>query len=283
MTNPAASLTDILTLEPGALADEFIGLPKAYGAIGIYGGHFLGQALAAGLATVDSTKLANSLHAYFLRPGQPHLPIVYRVARLRDGRGFASRTITAFQQEVPVFQMMASFKVLEPGDEHQKTMPKVTPAATLIARREAAGEPSFPFPPTLDGWVDMEWASESFRPSQFVAGRKPFLQTWMRANVPADIGPRMSQCALAYLSDGTLMFNAVLPHGIPFDTHRLTSLDQAVWFHRPCQAGEWLLFDQRSTAAADSRGMNEGEVYDSSGQLILTAAQESMLRRVKAD
>ena len=129
MTNPAASLTDILTLQPGTLADEFIGLPKAYGAIGIYGGHFLGQALAAGLATVDSAKLANSLHAYFLRPGQPHLPIVYRVARLRDGRGFASRTITAFQQEVPVFQMMASFKVLEPGDEHQKTMPKVTPAA----------------------------------------------------------------------------------------------------------------------------------------------------------
>jgi acyl-CoA thioesterase II len=279
MATQPASLVDVLTLKPGEQADHFIGSAEAYGVIGIYGGHFLGQALAAALATIEPNKLANSLHGYFLRPGMPQVPIIYQVNRLRDGRGFATRTVTAYQQAKPVFHMSASFKVFEPGDEHQKTMPAVLPAAALIERREAAGIPPFQFPMTADGRVDMEWASESFNPAQFVAGRTPCLQTWMRANVPNDIDARLSQCVLAFLSDGTLMFNAVLPYGLPFQSHRLTSLDQAVWFHRPCNPADWLLFDQRSTAAADSRGMNEGEVYAADGQLILTVAQESMLRR----
>ena len=270
---------EVLTLAPGDQADHFIGSAEAYGVVGIYGGHFLGQALAAALATIEPNKLAHSLHAYFLRPGIPAEPIIYQVQRLRDGRGFATRTITAYQQAQPVFQMSASFKVAEPGDEPQKTMPEVPSAASLMERRQAAGIEPFRFPMTADGRVDMEWASESFLPAQFVTGRAPCLQTWMRANVPKDIDTRLSQCVLAFLSDGTLMFNAVLPYGIPFRSHRLTSLDQAVWFHRPCNVADWMLFDQRSTAAADSRGMNEGEVYGSDGQLVLTVAQESMLRR----
>jgi acyl-CoA thioesterase-2 len=95
-----------------------------------------------------------------------------------------------------------------------------------------------------------------------------------------DIDSKSRQSVLAYLSDGTLMFNSVLPYGIPFQTHRLTSLDQSVWFHRDISPGDWMLYDQRSTAAADGRGLNEGEVYDSHGLLIMSTAQESMLRAI---
>jgi acyl-CoA thioesterase-2 len=274
------SLLEVLTLRSGSESDEFIGTADAYGVIGIYGGHFLGQGLAAAFKTIDDDKLAHSLHAYFLKTGKPGVPISYRVERNRDGRGFASRTIKAFQNGQQVFAMMVSFKLFEPGDEHQKTMPIVPSAAELIAKREAANAPKFPFPMTLNGRVDMEWASESFRAETFVAGREPHLRNWMRANVLGIAKPSMNQCMLAFLSDGTMMFNAALPHGIPFETHRLTSLDQALWFHRNSSASDWLLFDQRSTAAADSRGMNEGEIYNQAGELLMTVAQESMLRRL---
>ncbi|HIG39891.1 MAG: hypothetical protein ABGY96_00795 [bacterium] len=122
--------------------------------------------------------------------------------------------------------------------------------------------------------------SDSFVPQTFKTGREPKLQCWMKSNHQGKTSAQMAQCVLAFLSDGTLMFNSVLPYGVPFQTHRLTSLDHSVWFHRSCDMTQWTLFDQRSTAVADSRGMNEGEVFDRQGRLVCTISQESMLRRM---
>ncbi len=277
------SLATLMQVQSTGVEDQFEGAVVSYGRLGIYGGHFLGQALSAGLATVDETKLAHSFHAYFIKAGDPASPLYYNVSRLKQGRNSELREIVAVQADTVVFKMIAAFKLPEVGAEHQKIAPQVVAADEIIAKREARGVDAFPFPVTQGGRVEMEFASESFFPAKFVNGREPVLRTWMRVPGCEQLDARSRQPVMAYLSDGTLMFNSVVPHGTPFQTHRLTSLDQSVWFHRDTDPGEWMLYDQRSTAAVDGRGLNEGEVYDKHGVLVLSAAQESMLRGIVSD
>lgn len=269
------SLQQLMAVVAEEGPDQFVGQTESYGVIGVYGGHFVGQALAAGFATVDEPKLAHSLHCYFLQPGDPSIPLHYSVVRLREGRASDVRSITATQRGRAVFQMMASFKLAEPGDEHQPTAPDVTDVSALLT----AGGTHFSPPPTAKGRTEMVFASEHFMRPEFTPGREPALRLWTRCVSGRELTERESQVGLAFLSDSTLMFNAVLPHGLPFQTHRLTSIDHAVWFHRQCDARQWMLFDQWSSAAADGRGLNHGSLFDAKGQLIFTTAQESMLRR----
>lgn len=275
------SLIDVLTPRPTGETGVFIGDANPYGIIGIYGGHFLGQALSAGLATVDEAKAAHSLHAYFLRKGDPDEPIEYRVASLRDGRGSSTRVVAAFQHAREVFQMVASFKLSEPGDEHQPTPPAVPAAETLRAERQQRGDQPFPFPPTQNGWTEFEWITPSFR--EFTPGRDPKLQVWARVPGGSELDPRQRQVVLAYLSDVPIVFNSVVPYGLPFESHMVTSLDHSLWFHRPVDPSGWMLYDQHSSVAADSRGLNEGRLYGPDGALVLTCVQESMLRRLPVD
>lgn len=274
-------LIDVLTPAPTEQPGVFEGLANPYGIMGIYGGHFLGQALSAAFDTVDEPKLAHSLHAYFLRKGDPEVPIEYRVSTLRDGRSSSVRTVSAFQHDREAFHMTASFKVPEIGEEHQPKPPDVASAPDLIAAREARGEPPFPFPPTQNGWTEMEWASPSFR--EFLPEREPRLRTWMRSPGSVGFDDRQRQVILAFLSDVPIVFNSVLPYGVPFETHLVTSLDQSIWFHRTVDTSDWMLADQMSTAATDGRGLNEGRIYGPDGALVLTCAQESMLRRIPQD
>lgn len=278
--NSELSLIELMTPEPTDDPAVFTGIGNPYGVMGIYGGHFLGQALAAGFATVEEPKLAHSFHAYFLKRGDPDVSIDYRVHSLRDGRGSAVRAISAWQDEAEIFHMIASFKLPEDGHEHQPSAPHVDPADTLVAARQARGEEAFPFPPTQNDWAQMEWAGPSFRERE--VGSEPILRVWMRIPDGQELSDRQRQIALAFLSDGPLMFNSVVPYGVAMETHWATSLDQSVWFHRQADPSEWMLFDQRSTAAADGRGMNGGEIYSLDGRLIMTCAQESMLRRMPA-
>lgn len=275
----AQSLAELMAVESAEEEDHFLGQSEAYGPIGVYGGHFVGQALAAGLATVEEPKLAHSVHCYFLRPGDPATPIRYAVTRMREGRGSDVRNIIAYQHSLPVFQMMASFKLAEDSDEHQPTMPKVDDVETLLNAGETQ-DSTFSPPPTVKGRTEMVLASDHFIQPEFIQGREAVLQVWMRCNSDVQLSDRAAQTVLAFLSDGTLMFNSVIPHGLPFQTHRLTSIDHAVWFHRRCDVTDWMLFDQHSSAAADGRGMNHGALFDRHGVLLMTAAQESMLRKM---
>lgn len=276
--NAHLSLIELMTPQPSEDPGLFVGVANPYGMIGVYGGHFLGQALAAALVTVEQPKLAHSFHAYFLRPGDPEVPIHYRVHTLRNGRGSDVRAISALQNDVEVFHMMASFKLAEDGHRHQPQAPPVPSAAEQIAAREARGEPAFPFPPTQNNWTEMEWVTPSFLAE--LADREPILRSWMRVPGGDDLSDRQRQIVLAFLSDGTLMFNSILPYGRAMDTHWATTIDHAAWFHDPADPSQWMLYDQRSTAAADGRGMNSGEIYGADGTLLMTCAQESILRRI---
>ncbi len=272
------TLAELMRVEPDTLSDEFVGRPESYGALGIYGGHFVGQALAAGLATVPEPKLAQSLHCYFLRPGDPKATIHYSVTRLREGRSSDVRSVVGSQNGQATFQMTCSFKIPEGGDEHQPKMPMVDSAEVLL--EAGADKQQFNPPPTLNGRTEMVMASEHFIQPEFVAGRAPELKVWMRcAASNQTLTERESQTILAFLSDATLMFNSVLPHGLPFQTHRLTSIDHSAWFHRSCDVRQWMLFDQFSSAAADGRGLNHGRLFDGNGMLVMSASQESLLRR----
>lgn len=274
-----ANLAELMSVSQTEQPDVFVGAPESYGRLGIYGGHFVGQALAAALATVEEPKVAQSFHCYFLNPGDPNAEIVYRVTRLKEGRGADMRAVSAEQNGRPAFHMIASCKLPEEGDEHQPTMPEVpTPEETRTLLAEKGK--NFTPPMMAKDRATLMLITDGFVPEKFVPGREPFLRVWMKSNHEKGLTVREQQCVLAFLSDGTLMFNSILPYGIPFATHRLTSLDHSVWFHRPCDTGGWLLYDQLSTAAADGRGMNEGRVYDQAGNLIMTAAQDSMLRKM---
>lgn len=273
----ALSLVELLTVEPAEGVDVFVGHSESYGVIGVYGGHLVGQALAAGLATVEEPKFAQSFHSYFLRPADGEVPLQYQVTRLREGRGSDVRQIIASQHGHAVFQMTVSFKLAEESDEHQPVMPPVE-APEALAKKQSA---SFTPPPSKHGRTEMVFASEHFVQPSFTPGREPKLRLWTRCAADS-ITPRQAQVALAFLSDGTLMFNSVIPHGLPFQTHRLTSIDHAGWFHRPCDVTDWMLFDQHSTTVADGRGMNHGHLFDRAGNLVMTTAQESMLRRIPA-
>ncbi len=270
------SLIELMTVLPTEDPATFTGITESYGMLGIYGGHFLGQSLSAGFATVEEPKLAQSLHGYFLRKGDPDAPLHYRVSTLRESRGSSVRAIAAIQHEAEVFHMIAAFKLPESGEEHQKQAPSVASPQDCRAAREARGGPPSGGPTSLGGRVEVEMVTPA--PMEFVAGRTPELQTWSRVPDGGRLDDRQRQVVTAFLADGTLMFNSVLPYGRPFDDYRLTSLDQSVWFHRLPDPGDWMLFDQRSTAAADGRGLNEGEIYGADGRLFASCAQESMLR-----
>lgn len=273
------ALDHVVAVEPSGVArDLYVGVGRNYGPLRIYGGHLLGQALAAAFATVGGRMLAHSLHANFLKTGAPDIAIGYQVERLRDGRHFATRVVRAVQSDQILMTLTASFKTEEPGDEHQPPMPDVRRPAALERRRRRSSMGPLELPFTAGFGIDLCPVDE-WRP-QAPPGEAPAISLWMRATLSAAADARARQCALAYLSDGTLMFNALRPHGNAFTTHRANSLDHALWFHRLGDPANWLLFDQRGPVAADSRGLNLGRIFDGEGRLLASVAQESMMRRM---
>lgn len=268
------TLDGLLAVTPAGIApDTYVGAGHDYGPLRIYGGHLLGQGLAAAFATVPGDKLAHSLHAYFLKTGAPDQPIAYQVERLRDGRMYTTRSVRAVQDGRVLMALTASFKSPETGDEHAPVMPESPDPDAM----RAAGEPlAMPF----TGVAGVELLSVTAWHPRLDEGSAPAIRLWTRAAMFAGAGPRAAQCALAYLSDGTLMFNALRPHGRAFVTHRATSLDHAVWFHGPADPGDWLLFDQSGPVAADARGLNHGRLFSRDGRSAVSVVQESMMRRV---
>jgi len=277
MNLPVSSIIELMEVSPTETTDVFEGKTEDYKELGVYGGHLIGQALAAGFGTVDPPKLAQSLHAYFLLPGKVDVDITYRVTRFREGKNSDVREISAFQEDTRIFSMIAAFKIAEGGDAHQPKAPEVPSAEALIARRKARGEPAMKSTISEPNKAESEFVSKSF--FEFDPNRKTGVQQWVRLKHDGVLSDRQIQIALAYFSDGTLMFNAAMKHGTPFKTHKLTSLDHNVWFHRIADPTSWMIYDQKSSAAADGRGLNQGELYDADGTLILSSVQESMLRK----
>lgn len=251
----------------------------------VYGGQVLGQALVAGVRTISEDRPVHSMHAYFLLPGDPTVPIVYEVERTRDGGSFSTRRIKAIQHGRTMFAMSASFHKHEESYEHQAEMPQVPPPEELPSAATLVEKMLDKFPENMRAYWQRERPVD-MRPvdiSRYLTREKsaPAQYVWIRANgsLPNDLS--LHQCILAYASDFTLLDTALIAHGkLLFDQDiQLASLDHALWFHRPFRADEWLLYAQESPNANGARGLCRGTVFSQDGRLIATVAQEGLIRR----
>jgi acyl-CoA thioesterase-2 len=249
----------------------------------VFGGQVLGQALVAASRTVEG-RLCHSLHAYFIRPGDPRLPILYHVDRSRDGSSFSVRRVVAIQHGAQIFNMSASFQVPEQGLEHQLPMPDVPDPESLESEEEWRAEIARDMPERARSWF-MRAGPIEFRAveprNRFAKGTKPPNSIiWFRAVGTLPDHPALHQCVLAYASDMTLLDTSLLPHGFNLfsESLQLASLDHAMWFHRPFRADEWLLYVQDSPSASGARGFNRGMIFRRDGALVASVAQEGLVR-----
>jgi acyl-CoA thioesterase-2 len=250
----------------------------------VYGGQVIGQALVAAARTVEDRPV-HSLHAYFLLGGDPEVPIIYEVDRIRDGKSFTTRRVVAIQHGRAIFSMSASFQTIEPGMEHQAETPKGIPTPQDLPSEE---QMKALFIDKVPKPVKAYWERErpiEWRPVNLARymSREPLdsLQhVWFRASDILPDDPGLHACVLAYASDMTLLDTSLLAHGRTiFDSDlQVASLDHAMWFHRPFRADEWLLYAQDSPNAANARGFNRGMIFDANGRLIASTAQEGLIR-----
>ncbi|WIY07154.1 acyl-CoA thioesterase II [Amycolatopsis mongoliensis] len=258
----------------------FRGVSPAHSPVRVFGGQVAGQALVAAGRTVPEERRVHSLHAYFIRGGDPSVPIIYEVDRIRDGRSFTTRRVVAIQHGKAIFSLSASFQKDEPGIEHAEAMPEGVPAPetlpTLMERAEgyAIGAHSRPRPIDLRYVNDPPWVTRQ-------TGAPPARnQVWMRADGKLPDQQLLHVCVLTYASDMTLLDSVLARHGVYWDTDKVlgASLDHALWFHRPFRADEWFLYDSASPTASGARGLATGRFFGADGTLIATVVQEGLLR-----
>lgn len=261
----------------------FRGTSDSLGGPRVFGGLVIGQALIAASRTVED-RPCHSLHGYFLRPGDPSIPIVYEVDRIRDGRSFTTRRVVAIQKGQAIFNMAASFQVLEEGLSHEIEMPDVPGPEDCPDESEAWRAHLDEMPEAVQR-MSRERPIEMRRvePVNFINPEKrpPYQHAWLRANSKLPDDPSLHQCILAYASDMGILSTCTLPHGMSFMSGLMTaSLDHAMWFHRPFRVDEWILFAQDSPVAGGARGFNRGMMFTQDGTLIASVAQEGLIRVV---
>ena len=280
-------LTETLALERIEV-NTFRGVSPDDGPGRIFGGQVIAQSLLAAYETVEE-RICHSLHCYFIRPGDPRIPILFEVDRSRDGGTFTTRRVIAVQNGKQIFNLAASFQVAEDGFEHQAPMPAVRSADDMAAEAEAQKKA------VLDGMSEeMRRMMNRPRPIEMVGrdnygfGRKPKpsepkSDTWMRAVAPIGDDARMHQVILAYASDMNLLSTAMRPHGVAWQTPGLqsASLDHAMWFHKASNFNDWHLYTQDSPSASGGRGFVRGAIYGQDGTLVASVAQEGLMRLKK--
>ncbi len=251
----------------------------------VFGGQVIGQALVAAQRTVNAARHVHSLHCYFMRPGDPAVPIIYEVDRIRDGGSFTTRRVVAIQHGHAIFSLSASFQKEEPGLDHQIPMPQdVTPPENLRTQREFLQE----FGDSVPENIRRYWARErpiEVRPvivEHYTSRDKlpPRQDVWIRTTGPVPDDRALQAAVLAYLSDMTLLDTSTFAHGRNgFDPDiQMASLDHAMWFHRPHRLNDWLLYTQDSPSAQGARGFSRGSLYALDGTLVASVAQEGLVR-----
>lgn len=249
----------------------------------VFGGQVIGQSLVAAVRTVEN-RPPHSMHAYFVLPGDPKIPIIYDVARIRDGGSFSTRNVTARQHGRPIFSMLVSFHNDETGLTHQAKMPDVPGPEKLPSDADIRKNllPSLPEP--VRKYYERERPVE-LRPVEFgrYLGKKlesGQFNVWIKTTGALPDNPALHQCVLAYASDMTLLDTALVPHGRTlFEKEFMAaSLDHALWLHRPFRADEWLLYSQDSPNLNGARGFARGLVFKQDGTLVASVAQEGLVR-----
>lgn len=280
--NTIEELLQLMKLE-ALEVNLFRGESRDIGTPRVFGGQVLAQSIIAASRTVDEGTI-HSLHAYFLRSGDPEAPIVYDVDRNRDGRSFKSRRVVAIQHGRPIFTLAASFQLEQEGLEHQFEMPDVPMPEDLSSESNVPEDRIEQVPPLLRRWFTRTGPFD-FRPVQKVDVFKPsplppVQDVWFRLTEKIDVSDLMHRALMAYASDFHLVGTATLPHGISFiqDDLVMASLDHAMWFHRPARVDEWLLYSCDSPSSSGGRGLARGSIYDRSGRLVASTIQEGMIR-----
>jgi acyl-CoA thioesterase-2 len=282
-----ADLVSILDLERIEV-NLFRGTSPQVGMQRVFGGQVLGQALVAASRTVEGV-LPHSLHAYFLLAGDPKVPIVYDVDRIRDGKSFTTRRVVAIQHGHAIFSMSVSFHNDETGLDHQMPMPDVPHPDQLPSDAEIKAKILPTLPEAVRRYYERIRPIE-LRPVDFerYAGKPQKdnrYNIWFRTTAPLPDDPALHRCALAYASDMTVLDTALLPHQRSvFDRSIMgASLDHAVWFHRPFRADQWLLYAQDSPNMHGARGFGRGLIFSADGVLVASVAQEGLLRERRAE
>jgi acyl-CoA thioesterase-2 len=284
----SADLVALLDLEPVGV-DRYLGRTPDMGWARVYGGQVVAQALVAASRTV-ADRAPHSLHAYFLLAGDPAEPILFEVERVRDGRSFSTRRVTANQRGEPIFVLAASFQVAEDGLEHQAEAPDAPPPEELVDPEAALALIAEPARKSLQALFDRVRPIEfrpmdlrryaPLRPGETRAAKQ---SVWIRIGGPLPDDPAIHTAALAYLSDMTLLDTALVAHGYAiFDgRHQVASLDHALWLHRPCRADDWLLYAQDSPSAGGARALTRGALFRRDGALVASVAQEGLIRPIR--
>jgi acyl-CoA thioesterase-2 len=249
----------------------------------VFGGQVAGQALVAAGRTVPDDRQVHSLHAYFIRPGDPSVPIVYTVDRVRDGRSFTTRRVSAVQHGKIIFTLSASFQIAEDGPSHQAPMPEVPEPESLPTFQERMER--------LFGKLDNEFMRKRpidlrhVTPLTWEAARDPELVgpeslVWLRVDGELPDDPLLHVCLMTYASDMTLLDTVLLNHGLAWGDRKTmgASLDHAMWFHRPFRADRWLLYAQDTPNASGARGLARGQVFTQEGELVVSVVQEGLVR-----
>lgn len=279
----AADLVDLLDIEQ-LDTDLYRGRRTKDGYGRVFGGQVIAQALQAAQRSTDAPKIAHSLHAYFMRPGNEDFPILYRVVRDFEGKSFATRRVIAMQKGQPILNMACSLQVPEEGLHHQDTMPDVPGPDDLKTDTQLRAQM-------------VEHIPERFR-RNFLKNRpieirpvsprswlnpiktEPRQQSWFRICAPIGDDPALHRAILAYASDMALLGTGTLPHGVNWMTHNLqtASLDHSIWLHEDFRADQWLLYVCDSPWAGHARSFNRGQIYAADGRLVASVAQEGLIR-----
>jgi acyl-CoA thioesterase-2 len=288
MPSSAAELVELLDLET-LDTDLFRGRSPDTDRQRVFGGQVAAQALIAAIRTSEPGLDVHSMHAYFLRPGDTTIPIIYDAERIRDGRSFETRRVVARQHGRPIFYLTANFQRPEEGLDHQDEMPVVPGPdegltfAQIAALRSGDNEVAASF---AREWAALDTrilgntrhpghthlAEDTDRPAR--------AQLWIRVNGELGDDPDLHVAAFTYASDLTLLGAALVPHDVEIGSPRLmpASLDHTIWFHRPFRADQWWLYDQWSPSASGGRGLSLARVFTEDGRLVATVAQEGLIR-----
>lgn len=293
MSKAVETLIDILDLER-IEQNLYRGESPDVGWQRIFGGQVIGQALVAAQRTVSTKenepkRIVHSLHGYFMRPGDPSVPTIYEVDRIRDGRSFTTRRVVAIQHGKAIFSMSASFQIVEEGLEHFVEMPDVPQPEDLPSEKQLAEQFIDHAPEGVRNYWKRERPIE-LRPislEHYISNKKlePKQNIWFRATGKLPNNTAVQQAVLAYASDMTLLDTSLFAHGrAVFDPNlQVASLDHAMWFHRPMNMEEWHLYSQDSPNSSGARGFTRGSIYSRDGQLIASVAQEGLIRERKKD
>ncbi|MDE0546950.1 acyl-CoA thioesterase II [Microbacterium sp. C7(2022)] len=275
------NVLDLSGSEARTREDIFTGRSQSMPLGRVYGGQVLAQAVVAAERTIPDDRTIHSMHGYFLRPGDSAQGITFSVDRIHDGRSFSTRRTQAYQGGVPIFSMIASFQVGDPGVEHAEPMPEGVPAPETLADVEQTLQGLHPMTKRL--FLDRPVELRRVEPAIYLEASKekqPRQAVWMRIRRPLGDDPSLHRAILAYLSDMTIQEPILRAHGVAWSTPglKVASLDHAMWWHRAGRVDEWMLYVQDSPSARGGRGLATGRIYSRDGALIASVAQEVMVR-----